>query len=480
MRKAFEWYAVVILVTIAIVALLGVLGIFFTKDGDGTMDTAYHEVVDRFAEKVDVSYQGAPRLDTPVIAIADSTLTIAPVENATSYEVYNGTKLLTTTTELTVDLSTHIVGHGSYNVRVRALADGYKPSRYGQKDYVLYPEAGLYQTGTNYTVLLKDWDTLISEGIIGSDGKIVTGQESALAGDLMISNTLTNIVEASYKKCTALTGVAIPDSVTGIGNTAFLGCTSLESIEIPDSVTRIGNYAFNGCTNLTSVTFGENSQLASIGSDAFLDCTSLTSISIPDGVTSIGGAAFRRCTSLTSIDIPYGVTSIGQYTFNRCTNLTSVTIPDSVISIDSNAFNYCTSLASLTFGENSQLASIGGAAFQTCERLTSITIPNGVTTIDRNAFSGCASLASVTFGENSQLASIGEQAFVSTSLTSITIPDSVTSIGERAFFNVDSRLANINFEGTVAQWNAIDLGNDWDRGCPAAEVVCTDGTVSLS
>jgi hypothetical protein len=40
-------------------------------------------------------------------------------------------------------------------------------------------------------------------------------------------------------------------------------------------------------------------------------------------------------------------------------------------------------------------------------------------------------------------------------------------------------LENINFNGTIAQWNAIEKGEDWDTAVKATYVQCSNGQVSL-
>ena len=140
----------------------------------------------------------------------------------------------------------------------------------------------------------------------------------------------------------------------------------------------------------------------------------------------------------------------GHDAFKNRTDLTSVTIPTSVTSIGNYAFTYCSNLTTVTFGANSQLKSIGSYAFNDCSSLTSIEIPSGVTSIGHEAFSGCSSL------------------------TSIEIPSSVTSIGDYAFCNCTA-LTTINYEGTRAEWDAVDRGWDWIGYESAVRIVCTDG-----
>lgn len=119
------------------------------------------------------------------------------------------------------------------------------------------------------------------------------------------------------------------------------------------------------------------------------------------------------------------VTAISALAFSRCEALTTVTIPDSVTSIGDNAFEYC-------------------------ESLTSIILPDGITFIGDTMFSYC------------------------NSLTTVTIPDSVTYIGD-SVFGYCKILTSIKFNGTTAQWNAIDKDRDWDDYSSNFTVQCTNG-----
>ena len=194
-----------------------------------------------------------------------------------------------------------------------------------------------------------------------------------------------------------------------------------------DNRTWIG-YTSASDTNLIIPSFFEHEGVwycvTSIGDSAFSDCIYLVSVTIPDGVTSIGQQAFLYCEALTTVIIPEGVTTIGDLAFCFCGSLTNVTLPTTVTTIGDGAFKGCA--------------------------ITSITIPNGVTSIPNHAFE---------WGEK---------------LTDITIPNSVTSIGAWAFYPCRS-LTNITFNGTVAEWNAIEKGDGWNEQTGDYVVYCTNG-----
>lgn len=197
-----------------------------------------------------------------------------------------------------------------------------------------------------------------------------------------------------------------------------------------------------------TLTLPNDGSITSIGDGAFFGCSELVGAIIPDSVTSIGNTAFRMCTSLESIEIPERVTSIGNYTFGNCSSLASVTIPESVESIGDYAFSDCTSLESITIPDS--VTRIGNNAFYACRSLTNITIPDGVTNISQGTFYLCSNLESVT------------------------IPASVTSIGKNAF-GLCSNLTYMTFEGTMAQWDAIEKYLYWSSGVSITYVQCTDG-----
>lgn len=277
--------------------------------------------------------------------------------------------------------------------------------------------------------------------------------------------------------------------VVKLGPQAFYKYNDLISVTVPDTVMRFDCNAFYYCESLERVIIGENSQLNYIDYQVFDGCKSLTNINLPSSVTEIGHAAFRN-SGLVSIDIPHGVKILGtsifsgcsalervtipnsvtvmkSHIFADCVSLTNIIIPDSVSSFDWGMFDGCTNLLTVKLPNN--ITIVGTYTFSHCTNLTNIIIPNGVTTIESFAFLGNATVNGVDRPPNN--------------LTSVTIPASVTKIGDSVFSGCHY-LTTINFQGTMAQWNAISFGNNWDGGyyhkIPATEIICSDGTVALS
>lgn len=119
--------------------------------------------------------------------------------------------------------------------------------------------------------------------------------------------------------------------------------------------------------------------------------------------------------------------------------------------------------------------SVGNYAFSSASALETVELV-GVTSIGREAFAKCYSLSSINIPDT--VTSLGIYAFGwCTSLKSVTIPKNVISIETGAFWMCDS-LTEINYEGTVAEWKAIDTNGLVER--QDLVVHCTDGDTLAS
>lgn len=194
--------------------------------------------------------------------------------------------------------------------------------------------------------------------------------------------------------------------------------------------------------------------VTAIGDYAFMNCE-MSSVTVPEGVTHIGDAAFFACTALSEITLPDSVTHIGAAAFGSCERLGSIALPDDVAYIGGGAFAdtaYFADGANLTEG----VLYVG----------RHLVAANGTVAEDYTVKEGTAYICGNAFYEN-------------TALAAITLPSGVVRIGAAAFFGC-SQLSSITFEGTRAEWEAIEKEAEWDDGTGAYTVFCTDdGTPGL-
>ena len=191
----------------------------------------------------------------------------------------------------------------------------------------------------------------------------------------------------------------------------------------------------------------DSSTISSIASalkksrDVSLDLSETT------GLTSIEERAFEACSNLVGITFPSSVTTIGKMAFYG-TRLQSISLPSTVKTIGEEAFSSTESASIVVDGSES----IGESAFYYNQKVTSVKIESGTKTIGDYAF------------------------FICPLLNSVYLPTTLETIGSYAFSRCDS-LKEINFAGTLAQWEAISKGSD--LGSSDVVVHCTDSDVQL-
>lgn len=73
--------------------------------------------------------------------------------------------------------------------------------------------------------------------------------------------------------------------------------------------------------------------------------------------------------------------------------------------------------------------------------------------------------------------SIGQSAFGYLETNKLVIPLSVQSIGAYAFEHAS--ISSFEYEGTMAEWSNIELGQFWNVSTNFSEVKCSDGSILL-
>ena len=325
--------------------------------------------------------------------------------------------------------------------------------------------------------------SLDSDGLltISGNGAITSNTWNKYSQDIktiVVGEGITRIPESAFSGCSNLESVTLPfvgrdmeteygrETVFGYvfggdyyvdqyyqidaGSGTFYGYSipsSLKEVTITGGELKYG--AFSSCGNIEKINIGCNvNRIASFKDDrtsfggAFSGCDNLVYINIDSGnqyYTSIDGIVFNKdVTEIlwvpTAISgeyvIPGSVTRIGDAVFSRCFNLNSVVMPERLIAIGEGSFSLCTQLQNVDIP--SSVTSIGESAFDNCLLFTHIILPSGLNHIEAATFEHCKALKSIT------------------------IPDQVDCIGRYAF-NGCTDLFEIFYDGTGAQWNAIEV-----------------------
>lgn len=323
-----------------------------------------------------------------------------------------------------------------------------------------------------------DSDTSIVESGTCGDNIIWTLNAD---GVLIISGTgnmWDYFIDSPWKQYASIKTVVIENGVTSIGAYSFFNCNSIETVEIPDSVSVIGKSAFIGNTrNLVAINVAENNpNYRSIDGVLFnKDGTVLirypigktsSTYTIPSNTLEIDTGAFASSHYLEEVIIPDGLNTIGDTAFSNATALKEITIPKGVTGIGYLALSGCYSLNKIEVDtENTRFSSEDGVLFSKDKKEliqypigtknSFYAIPNGVTTVEDSAFDSCESLSNVTIPDS--VVSINMSAFsFCTLLTEVHAGNSIKIIEKDAFSYCNS-LQDVFYNGTEAQWKAIDI-----------------------
>ena len=275
---------------------------------------------------------------------------------------------------------------------------------------------------------------------------------------------ITVIPANCFNSCKEFTEITIPKGVTSIDELAFESCTKLSNVIIEEGsvLNLIGDDSFKDCSKLKSINLPES--LKAINSNAFRGCSALKSIEIPAGLDFIANTAFFNTGLVISNPDKEIVGSITKYKGGRYLaigdnpyaillsydkdTLEEETVEDKEIGVltihadtkliaakffngnsdidlirveDGNTVFYAqdnciisgntvvAGIASAKLPTNAEITVIGAYAFVGCDDLTELVIPSNITYISNNAFDGCEKLETVTLPTG--ISAIGDSAF---------------------------------------------------------------------
>lgn len=269
------------------------------------------------------------------------------------------------------------------------------------------------------------------------------------------------------------------DKIETIKEDCFYNCENLYNITISKSVKYIEHYAFDGVGddfNFVINYKGTKQDWSDIYlGDAWYGVTYDTIVNCINGSFVVNPYELCRIyyTSLDGnvidVDTQYidnellrntykdrgelvfenGINNV-HYLFNNKTQLTEVWLPNYNIFGTVSAFSNCTNLIKVNNSKHLKL-------------------------IEENTFYGCINLQEINIDSDW----VGDAAFDKcTSLNYVKISKRIKIISSDAFANCTS-LKSIDYEGTIEEWNNINIDSDWCDGSAITTIHCSDGDIQL-
>ena len=335
---------------------------------------------------------------------------------------------------------------------------------------------GLYLSDTKYRVLLYTNDELINMGAIDINGMSTYWE---LNGDLWMYAENGIIPEDTLSYTYGVTGIKLAYNTTKISDWALANCYDLSTIEFNENLEYIGSYVFYGGTVSSKSHFYYvywPSNINTIQSHAFRYVI-IDNFYLGSNVTNIEDLAFYYTDVINlhieSLESWYAInfttsvmstplTGASENVYVNGVLMTDLIIDESITSISANKFyGFATSGGKLMFNSHITFDDIGVGAFSYMKGIETIIFNDAMTYLPEGAFSGCLGL------------------------TEVVIPKNITTIESGVFAGCED-LITIRYEGTVDEWNAMNISETWChsyRGTkliPATDVICSDGTVWIS
>lgn len=157
-----------------------------------------------------------------------------------------------------------------------------------------------------------------------------------------LPDSLRSIGSSAFAKCSKLALKSLPESLETLGKYAFSDCETIAITNIPAGINESDGYAvldgtFRNCTSLTEINIPEG--ITKIGSDAFNSCINLTTVKLPDSLTAISSQAFYHCPNLELTRLPSGVTTVDYQAFYDCGKMTYLVLGDNITSFSYQCFS---------------------------------------------------------------------------------------------------------------------------------------------
>lgn len=317
---------------------------------------------------------------------------------------------------------------------------------------------------------------------------------------------ITSVGDCAFYDCRNLQSVHLPDSVQVVDRYAFYYCWKLQSITIPQNLRYVGEYAFYNTSLHTpeDIAFPEGTEF--IGANAFhsalktggryvlpasvqyIGPCALSNGSVSDVLVSKENSWYQSqnhalltkdgsCLLFYAPDapenhyaVPEGVQRICEEAFNVPQHLETLSLPGSVRFIEDAAIFTTFRLREIIVASDNPAYRVIDGALCTADGKTCLAFPDGIPCTQITIPEGVERLAPFVFyGRREETLSVSlpdslkEIGTMSLPLqiSTLTLPEGLQRIGSQVFL-YPGCADTVRFDGSEAQWRAIEIGEGND------------------
>ena len=391
--------------------------------------------------------------------------------------------------------------NASYSVEIGTCTDQFVviPSRYNNLPVTTIPDYGFYNSKSMLKIEIPSSITSVGYGIFDHSEKLIEiYNKSNLALNYSFVYTPTS---GASKLTTSADGFVIYDDGTQKSVVGYVGNDVM--LTIPNDVRSIRQYAFYCMDTILKIEIGSN--VTSIGTSAFFGCQKLVEIynksnmTISAGSSTLGMVGFYALNVYTPnsgssklstdsngyviytdgvekilvsyignesvLNVPNEITKLHKYAFAHNKVARTIVIGDNVKEIGVFAFYKCYNLTMIDVSQSNNYFSDLGGNLYNYDRTVLIQYALGNTALTCYVPEGVETIEQMSFFEGNIV-------------QKIVIPKSVKLINYQAFASCSS-LVEVEFEGTVTEWEAIEKGYSIFAKSPVTEINCSNGNVAL-
>ena len=352
-----------------------------------------------------------------------------------------------------------------------------------RSDYIVDGKYLINSWSSEKVYTFVDNNTEMVNGLrLSADKKTLINGNNA-TGDVTVPETVTEVKKYAFVSNNNITSVMLSNNITELSKYTFYKCNNLTKINIPRELEILKNGVFNCCNNIKEIIFDKDSKLRVIYQNFIYikddaESVKVKNIVLPKSVEILDYNAFRNWNELETFSVEEGSNlkyigcDLSYYTEEKLRE--NNFIAGQIFNPGRNT-EYL-SLHTIDLSNATQLVKLNDSLCNKCS-IKNVILPKHITNYSVQMFDGCNF---TSYEVPTQITTLDRSCFTNTQLRTLVLHKKITKIGDYQFTS-SIYLETIKFNGTIAEWNAIEKGKNLvDSRNKVIIVECTDGNVELT